>query len=334
MKVLIVRLGSLGDVVHAIPAAAALRRFLPESRIDWLVDARHRDLVDLVTVVDRVVSLEGPRLRAWIQVVRDLRPVRYDVALDFQGLMKSAVLARASGAARVAGFSLWHLREKSARPFYTTAEEAEGGHAIRKNLRLLRVLNIHEDERIEFPLADFDSPALASLRETIGDGPFALINPGAGWPNKRWPPDRFGAVAAFIRDVCRLTPVVLWGPGERVLADAVAIASRGGAVLAPPTSVKDLVSLTRAADLLVAGDTGPLHIATAVGTPTVSLFGPTYPERNGPWSPDDVVVSRADTCGCHRDRRCRQAAWCLDDVSVPEVCAAVQRRLAVGSSCG
>lgn len=334
MRVLIVRIGSLGDVVHAIPAAAALRHAFPRSRIDWLVDARHRDVVDLVTVIDRVVALSASTPRAWLEVVRELRAVGYDVALDFQGLMKSAVLARASGAARVVGFSLWHLREKSARPFYTSAEQAEGGHAIRKNLRLLRALGIDDDDRIEFPLAEFESAAVASLRKTIGGGPFALITAGAGWPNKRWPPERFGALAAFVRDVCALAPVVVWGPGEAPLADAVVTASRGAAVLAPPTSVRDLVAMSRAADVVVAGDTGPLHIATAVGTPTVSLFGPTYPERNGPWSADDIVVSRADQCGCHRARRCRQAAWCLADISVSEVCAAVQRRLAAGSCRG
>ena len=334
MNVLIVRIGSLGDVVHAVPAAAALRRALPQSRIDWLVDARHRDIVDLVTVIDRVIPLEAPTPRAWVRTVRELHAGRYDVALDFQGLMKSAVLARASGAKRVAGFSLWHLREKSARPFYTSAEKAEGGHAIRKNLRLLRAIGINEDDRIEFPLAECESPVIGALRAMIGGARFALINPGAAWPNKRWPPERFGALAAFVRDVCALTPVVLWGPGEAPLAEAVVSASQGAGVLAPPTSVRDLVAMSRAADLLVAGDTGPLHIATAVGTPTVSLFGPTFPERNGPWSEDDVFVSRADRCGCHRARRCHQSAWCLDDVSVAEVCAAVQRRLSVGSTRG
>jgi heptosyltransferase-1 len=327
VKALIVRLGSLGDVVHAIPAAAALRHSFPQSRIHWLVEARHREIVDLVTAVDRIVTLSGSTLRAWVQAVRDLRMERYDIALDFQGLMKSAVLARASGAERVLGFSLWHLREKSARPFYTSAEEGEGGHAIRKNLRLLRALDIDDDNRIEFPLAAFESPAVLTLRATIGNSGIALINPGAAWPNKRWPAERFGALAVFFREVCSLTPVVLWGPGEQVLADSVVSASRGAAVLAPPTSVRDLVAMSRAAEILVAGDTGPLHIATAVGTPTVSLFGPTYPDRNGPWSADDIVVSRAESCGCHRDRRCHQAAWCLDDISVAEVCAAVQRRL-------
>ena len=128
--------------------------------------------------------------------------------------------------------------------------------------------------------------------------------------------------------------MILWGPGEEELAQAVVAASRRAAVIAPPTGVRDIVALSRAADLFVAGDTGPLHIAFAVGTPTVGLFGPTNPVRNGPFSVNDVVVSRADVCGCHIDRRCRQANWCLEDIAVAEVAAAVQRRLAVGSTRG
>jgi len=124
MNILIVRLGALGDVVHAIPAAAALRAAFPSARIDWLVEAKHRAVVDLVTVVDDVIVLERSTLAGWIGVVRTLRRTTYDVAIDFQGLLKSAVLARASGAARVVGFSMWHLREKTARPFYSEASEA------------------------------------------------------------------------------------------------------------------------------------------------------------------------------------------------------------------
>jgi heptosyltransferase I len=327
MNILIVRLGALGDVVHAVPAAAALRKAFPAAGIDWLVDAKHRAIVDLTTAVDRAIPLESPTLAGWTAVLRQLRRTSYDIAIDLQGLMKSAVLARASGAARVIGFSIWHLREKTARPFYSDAHDAEGGHVIRKNLRLLRALGV-SDEEIRFPLADVPSAALDGLRQRIrADRGFALINAGAAWPNKRWPPDRFGELAAFLDDACGLTPVVLWGPGEETLAAAVIAASSGTAVLAPATGLADLVALARAASLVVSGDTGPLHIATAVGTPTVSLFGPTDPERNGPYVPDDLVVSRFDSCGCHYDRRCHEPAWCLGDVAPPEVCAAVQRRV-------
>jgi heptosyltransferase-1 len=331
MNILVVRLSALGDVVHAIPAAAALRRAFPRARIDWLVEARHRAIIDLVTVVDRVVVVRQSSVGGWTRVLRELRATRYDVALDFQGLTKSAVLARGSGASRVAGFSLRDLREKIARPFYTSVADAEGGHAILKNLRLLRAVGV-EDSRIEFPLAGVDSPALAALRTSIGDARFAVINPGAAWPYKRWPAERYGALATAIRERSGLISIVLWGPGEEDLARAVVAAASGAAELAPPTCVRDIVAISRAADLFIAGDTGPLHIAMAVGTPTVSLFGPTNPARNGPWSSSDLVVSRADRCGCHIDRRCRQANWCLDDIGVDEVSAAVQLRLAGGSS--
>src|SRR5687768_2849013 len=112
MNFLIVRLGALGDIVHTIPAAAALRRAYPDARIDWIVDEKHRAILDLTDGLDRVIPLRRPAVRGWIEATRQLRAGRYHVALDFQGLMKSAVLARASGARRVLGFSIWHLREK------------------------------------------------------------------------------------------------------------------------------------------------------------------------------------------------------------------------------
>jgi heptosyltransferase-1 len=334
MNVLLVRLGALGDVVHAIPAAAALRKGFPDARLDWLVDAKHRDLVDLVSAVDRTIAIERPSVSGWTAAVRALRQTPYDVAIDFQGLLKSAVLARASGAARVIGFSIWHLREKTARPFYSQTADAEGRHVIRNNLRLLRMLGLDEAE-ICFPLRAPASPALDRLRERIPAGrPFVLINPSAAWPNKRWPAERFGELAAFVHEACAMTPVVLWGPGEQPLAEHVAAAASGTAILAPPTGIVDLVALARAAALVVSGDTGPLHIAIAAGTPTVSIFGPTDPARNGPFSSEDLVVSRYEACGCHYDRRCHEASWCLAQVSTAEMCAAVQRRLATRSPRG
>ena len=329
MNILIVRLGALGDIVHAIPAAAALRASLPDARIDWLVESKHRAILDLVTAIDRVVPLEGRSIRAWTDAVRRARQVRYDVAFDFQGLMKSAVLARASGAARVAGFSIWHLREKTARPFYSDTDDAagdEGGHVIQKNLHLLQVVGI-DTSRVEFPIADVASRVLDQVRDEIGPGAFALINPGAAWPNKRWPPSRYGEVAAFLRDVGGLSSVVLWGPGEQALAAAVVATSSGAARAAPPTEMTDLVAFARQASLVVSGDTGPLHIAAAVGTPAVALFGPTNPRRNGPWMPEDLSVSRFEACRCHYERKCHAAAWCLETISVAEVTAAIQQRL-------
>lgn len=332
MNILIVRLGALGDVVHAIPAAAALRAAFPDARIDWLVDAKHRSIVDLVTVVDRVIAIEGRTMGGWVDGVRRLRQARYDIALDFQGLMKSAVFARASGAARVAGFSIWHLREKGARTLYSETDataESEEGHVIQKNLHLLRVLGI-ESTRVEFPLARVHSAVAADARRLVGSTPFAILNPGAAWPNKRWMAARFGEVAAFLREVRGVTSLVLWGPGEEALAQSVVDASGGAALLAPATQVVDLIDLARSASLIVSGDTGPLHIASAVGVPAVAIYGPTDPRRNGPWHDDDLAVSRFESCDCHYQRSCSRQDWCLEKIPVAEVTAAIQQRFASG----
>jgi heptosyltransferase-1 len=326
-RILIVRLGSLGDIVHALPAAAALRHAHPRVVIDWLVDRRNLDIVSLVPLVDRPVVLDRPTLGGWVEVIRELRRVRYDVAIDLQGLMKSAVLARASGARRVLGFSIWHLRERSARPFYSETGEPTAGHVIEKNLALVRRLGA-DTGAWEFPLASTVSPALEQIRRALApETRFALLNPGAAWPNKRWAPDRFGRVGAFLRERFGLRSVVLWGPGEERLAGEVVSASSGAAVLAPGTSIADLVELSRAATLMIAGDTGPLHIAAAAGTPIVSLFGPTNPARNGPWVAADRILSRHDRCSCHYQRRCRRRDWCLADITVDEVTRAVEERL-------
>ena len=157
---------------------------------------------------------------------------------------------------------------------------------------------------------------------------YAVLNPGAAWPNKRWPADRFGAVAAALRDRLHLRSLVLWGPGEQALASAVVSSSVGAATLAPKTTITDLLGIFRSAGVMIGGDTGPLHLAAAVGTPIVALFGPSMPWRNGPWAPSDVALSRADTCSCLYVRRCRKKkSPCINDISVDEVVSAVARRL-------
>jgi lipopolysaccharide heptosyltransferase I len=337
-RFLIVRLGALGDVVHAIPVAAALRRAFPAARIDWLVSAKHRDILDLVPVIDRRLTVndrgDASGGMSRVAAIRELRGARYDVALDLQGLIKSAVLARASGAARVVGFSPRYARERLARLFYTDAydpgadgmhDPRETRHVVAINLGLLRLVGVTAGDP-EFPIAEVESEAARAASRQTG-GRYALLNPGAAWPNKRWPPSRFGTVAAELRARHGLMSVVLWGPGEEALAAAVVEAAGGAAVLAAKTSIADLVALARGAALMVSGDTGPTHVAAAVGTPVVGIYGPTRPARNGPLSPDDITVSRDAVCQCHHRRRCRLERMCLLDIEVAEVMDAVDRRL-------
>jgi lipopolysaccharide heptosyltransferase I len=329
-RILIVRLGSLGDIIHAIPAVAAIRRAFPAAIIDWLADARYRELLDLIPSIDGRLTISTTAMTSILSTVSGLRRADYDVALDFQGLLKSAVIARLSAASRVIGFPSPLLRERSARVFYTeTAGEARP-HVIDKNLSLLQAVGIRVPD-IEFPLTDRGSQIVAEARARLGlraAERFAIINPGAAWPNKRWPPVYFAEVARGLANRYHLRSLVLWGPDEEQLAETVVAAADGHAAASPPTTLADVVALARAAALMISGDTGPLHIGGAVGTPLIGIFGPTDPSRNGPWSEHDCTVSRFEVCHCHYQRRCHAASWCLLDISPREVMKLVERRLA------
>jgi lipopolysaccharide heptosyltransferase I len=327
-RLLIVRLGSLGDLVHTLPSVAAIRRTHAGAEIDWLVDAAHREFLALVPVLSSVVALEAPTPAGWMNVLGRLRARRYDAALDFQGLLKSAALTRLSGAARSIGFDRPSLREPAAAPFYRERIVIEPNvHVIQKNLRLAAAIG-STTEALEFPIAETASRA-AEIVQAAAPAGFVLINPGAAWPNKRWPADRLGRLARWIADQHGMRSVIVWGPLEREIANDVVRHSGGAATEAPPTRLADLVALARAARLMVSGDTGPTHIAAAVGTPIVALFGPTDPNRNGPWRTDDVSLSKYSECECHYERRCRRGAarWCLATISEDDVHRAVGARL-------
>jgi heptosyltransferase-1 len=324
----------MGDVIHAIPTAAALRARFPEARIDWLVDAQYVALLDMVSGIDSRIAVNTRRPGRTLATIRDLRRVGYTAVIDLQGLLKSAVLARASRGERTIGFAPQHLRERTAAPFYTQQVDPQGAtHVIFKNLALLGPLG-SRDTRVSFPMEIPYSTVAEAVHARFDGAPYAVINPGAAWPNKRWPADRFGALAAGIRERFGLRSLVLWGPAEGPLADEVVRASDGAAETAPATSIGDLFAIARRARVLLSGDTGPLHIGGAVGTPLVALFGPTLAARNGPWSAADVVISRTDACACLYRRRCRRTTPCINDIQLAEILDAVERRLATSRGVG
>jgi heptosyltransferase I len=340
VKILIVRLSALGDIVHALPVLAAIKKAKPDAQVDWLVEENYAAILALAIGLNRRVIVRASTNRetsdsiaftGYTRAARFLRAQGYDLALDLQGLLKSAVWARLSGARRVVGFDRAHLREELAASFYSESVLPDaGGHVMRKNLSILSALNITVPEP-ELLLQPAATPEMVKSIHTAGgaDG-YIVINPGAAWPNKCWPPDRFGAVANALRERTGLHSLVTWGPNERALADSVSQSSGGAATAAPATSVSDLAALMRSAALVISGDTGPLHIAAAVGTPIVGLFGPTRPERNGPWDPRDEVISRAETCVCHHKRQCRRGAPCINEIAVEQVVTAAERRLRSG----
>ncbi len=334
MKALMVRLSSIGDVVHTLPCLGALHAH--EWQAGWVVEPPARALLErhpLLTHFSAAPAARASGIGRAVRTTRELRAHRYDVALDFQGLWKSAAWARLSGARRVVGFDRpWRREGLSAMLLREKADLAlDNPHVIDKNLALLGALGIDAVGSREFPLPPTAHEAEDVKRRLteLGLTSFAILNPGGGWTSKLWPPERYGEIAAGLRGH-GLSAVVTWGPGEEDLADRVVSASRGGAIKCFSTTLLEYVELARRSRLVVAADTGPLHLACAVGTRVVGLFGPTDPARNGPFSSSDVVVRRTPLCApCHR-RRCPLHEGVMDAILPDEVLRAVLRRLASG----
>lgn len=327
-----VRLSAIGDVVHTLPTAAALQAH--GWQVSWLVEPAARVLVEGNPAVAHGFVAPPARLGRLSQA-RDtlarLRGTPHDVAFDMQGLWKSAAWARLSGAARSVGYAAAGRREPASAWLLHTRQsfEMRSSHVIDKNLGLLRSVGIDAVGTRRFPLPDL-SAAQARVDAQLGtrnESALVLLNPGGGWVNKLWPATHYGALARALHAAGH-DVLVTWGPGEQALAEKVCSASAGGARLAFPTTLLELGALARRARLLVAADTGPLHLACALGVPVVALFGPTDPARNGPFADADRVVSRRPTCfPCHR-RHCGTHADIMATLPVEDVLAAVEQRLA------
>jgi ADP-heptose:LPS heptosyltransferase len=284
--------------------------------------------------LEEIVAAPGAKAFRWSEArsaVRALRRHRFDVALDFQGLWKSAAWARLAGAHRVVGFARpWRREPASALLIGEPADLPSGReHVIDKNLSLLGPLGIEATGLREFPLP-YSEEIAARVEGGLRDldvGDFVILNPAGGWASKLWPAERFGEVAQGLRKR-GLRAVVTWGPGEEGLADRVVASSDGAAVRSFPTTLLDYVELARRARLVVAADTGPLHLACAVATPVVALFGPTDPARNGPFDPSDEVIRCTPVCAPCYSRTCQRHAGIMAEIPAAEVLDAAQRRLA------
>jgi len=284
-RLLVIRLSAFGDVIHTIPAVVALRDALPEMEIAWAVEPAYAELVEVVAKVKTIrVSLKKwspPRIAAAWSDVRG-----FDTSIDFQGLIKSSLLGWRSGAIDCYGFARDVIREKPAAWFVNQPVAIDSStHVVEWNVALARAL---APAIAGVPEVDF-SPFLgarASRSLVAKDGGFenrVILLPGAGRPEKQWP--RFAELARRIGD----DALVAWGPGEEALASSI------GAEVAPATNFRELASLLNSARLVIGADTGPLHLAAALGTPVIGLYGPTDPARNGPYGQLDRVVESYTT---------------------------------------
>jgi lipopolysaccharide heptosyltransferase I len=261
MRILIVKLGSIGDIVHTLPAVAAIRKALPESEISWVVERRAAEILRDNPIIDRLIEVDtkalrrglvsGETLRAPRQQLRQLRASAFDLALDFQGLLKSATIARLSGARRIFGFSRGALREPASRFLLTQSIPiSKNSHVIRKNITLAKgALGISVSdaaEDLEFPIATTSVHESEALAAAGGDD-YAILNPGGGWPTKLWSAERFGRLADELWSHYGLHSLVTHGPGEAELAATVLQASRSGKARAVSVSLKGFYALAKCA---------------------------------------------------------------------------------------
>ncbi len=343
MRILIVKLSSIGDVVHTLPTLAAIRRALPEAEISWAVEKSAAEilrgnslLTNLIEVDTRGLRREKSLIGKWRclrQQSNDLRAQKFEVAIDFQGLLKSGLIARFSGASERIGFDRENLREPASRWLLTkTVRVPVTIHVIEKNLYLaeeaLQIRIPINPQDYEFPIAtanEHQSEA-ASIISKTGEN-FVILNPGGGWRTKLWAAEKFGALADRIFTELNLKSVINFGPGEEILAERVQAASQTGQIVAASLSLKGFYELSKRAALYVGGDTGPTHLAVAAGTPVVGIFGPTEWWRNGSPRAADICVERFDIgCreNCHR-RHCNN--WICLDIEVETVLRHVKKRL-------
>ena len=337
---LIVRLGAMGDVIHGLPVAAALRRSFPAVEIGWIIERRWKDLlgqplVDRVHLADTFAWRKQPfaneTRRQLFGLIWELRQARYDVAIDIQGAWKSALLTGLSGARLRLGFR--EPREAGAGIFSNRTVQAVGAHVIEQNLSLLAGLDQAESKLTPpqpvLPVRNEDEVWLDEelSRRGLAGRPFAVINPGAGWGAKCWPAERYGAVAQALAQL-GLVSLINYGPAEEQLAREVEVAAAGSAV-ALSCTISQLIAVIRRARLFVGGDTGPMHLAAALDVPVVALFGPTDPARNGPYSARAVVLRHASSATDHTRRREPEAG--LLAIETGEAIAAA-RQLLTGSA--
>lgn len=303
-RFLIVRLSSLGDLVHTIPVVPVLRAIFPDARIDWVVDSRWRPLIELVEGVDEAIPFPAS-IVGQLQCVGRLRHARYTCALDIQSRYRSAVLGWLSGSPRRIGRHPEATREPGAAWFYTDRVMPTGKHIAEMNVSILGPVvarpgaasDLPQAAALQFPLRVPQDAASRRLRDDLlqqGLRDYVVISPGGGWTSKCWPPERFGQLAAEIWHREGLRAVINIAHGEEHLARGVVNAAAEAKPVVVSPSLHELVVLLSEARLVVAGDTGPLHLAAALGTRVLALFGDTDPARNGPL-PSGTVVQNATT---------------------------------------
>lgn len=338
-RILIVKPSSIGDIIHSLPFLKAIKEIYPEAELYWLVNRGFEKILegnpDLNGIIpfDRSIWRYNPirGIRNFLEMVKHLRALRFDIVFDLQGLLRSGIISLLTGSRERIG--LRYSRELS-HIFYTKrlGYSTNNNHAVLRNLSIIDELGGSVRE-IEFPIMITEKEvekmkALLSFRD---ENTYIAFNPFGGWPSKRWDPKRYARLGDLLHK--EGYKVVLLG-GTKDTEEARRIASymeKKPILTSGKTDLKELAALLRYIDLLVTNDTGPMHIASAVGTPVIAIFGPTDPRRTGPYGERHKVVTAGVNCSPCFKKRCKDMI-CMDSISVEDVMKVVKRMLPLDSS--
>ena len=330
-RFLVVRLTALGDILHTVPAVAALRMAHPGAKIDWVVERKWAPVLEGSPAINDVIPFDRRSVWAAIECVERLRENRYTCAIDFQGLYKSSILAGLSGAGRRIGFDRAWAREEGAAMFYTERVIPTGRHVAELNYSLAEQAGASRPAKPEYPLR-VPAGGAASIRARLHDlgigGEYLVVGPGGSWRAKCWPAERFGEFCREFEKRFDMSVVVIHGPGEKSLVEEVVRAATPARPTAIAPTLEELMGLLAHARCVVAADSGPLHLAAALGTPVIGLYGPTDPGRNGPFVPGAVIVDKALPEEISYKRRSDYSAAMLR-ITVEDVLAAAKGVLRV-----
>ena len=327
-RFLIVRLSSLGDIIFTLPMLAALRHTFCRSHIAWVVNERWKPLLEGNPDLNDIITLRNSSIRSFIACGKRLRENNYTCVLDAQGLYKSSLLAKLTHVKPRIGYSFSYAREGPASLLYTQRIKPTTKHMVDMN-RELAVAAGAKLDTVRFPLV-IPGEAQSAVQQFLAStkiSRYVVLSPGGGWLSKLWPPDRFGELALKIWETHGLRIIINCGPGEAELAEIVVANATSALPIIVQYRIPEMMALLRGAELVVAADSGPLHLANALGTAVVGLFGPTSPDRNGPFGGRDIVVRNLDDADTTYKRENSYSEE-MCSITVEQVMEAVEKRLA------
>lgn len=334
-NILIVKLSAIGDVIHALPVAHALKQHFPLARITWVVEKPAYDLLCNNPDIDEIIIFDKPKFKSLSGLIKYapdfssmLKVHQFDLALDLQGLFKSAAITALSGATQRLGYC--NMRELSQWISAPVCGINSDGHIVERYLDVARAVGCDVSEVI-FPLhitvaEAANATSAAKQAGLLAGQSYAILAPGTNWPSKCWPTGHFSQLANELIRI-GITPVIIGGPGDASLAAQISVKEPRVIDLTGKTTLKELAYIIKNACFFVGGDTGPMHLAVAVRTTVIALFGPTDPKRNGPYGPGHIVLAIQDECRQCWKRKCPDGKQCMAAIEVNQVMEAVHNLL-------